>query len=302
MPAAQAPLAVDALVFDAYGTLFDVHSITVGGRAPAAGERDGALAAVAHEAARVHVAAEPDGRAGVSARGLRRGDGQGARLRRGGVAPCAARGRTRRAPRGVPDAVAVRRRCARRWRRWRRGPAGFSPTARSPCWTRWCATPGSPPTSTACSRSTPPASTSPARASTSSPSTACGLPPAAHRLRVVERLGRDRRQGVRLHGVLDQSHRRAGRPARPGARPRHREPRRPAGAARVTGLHARSGHVLAAVDLDHLARDVAGQRVRREVEQRTRAFVGAAEAVHRDRRLHRLQLVGASSSGRGTAS
>jgi 2-haloacid dehalogenase len=28
MTAAQAPLAVDALVFDAYGTLFDVHSIT----------------------------------------------------------------------------------------------------------------------------------------------------------------------------------------------------------------------------------------------------------------------------------
>ena len=29
MPAADSPLAVDALVFDAYGTLFDVHSITV---------------------------------------------------------------------------------------------------------------------------------------------------------------------------------------------------------------------------------------------------------------------------------
>jgi 2-haloacid dehalogenase len=29
MPAAATPLAVDALVFDAYGTLFDVHSITL---------------------------------------------------------------------------------------------------------------------------------------------------------------------------------------------------------------------------------------------------------------------------------
>jgi 2-haloacid dehalogenase len=29
MPAAESPLRVDALVFDAYGTLFDVHSITV---------------------------------------------------------------------------------------------------------------------------------------------------------------------------------------------------------------------------------------------------------------------------------
>ena len=29
MPAVESPLAVDALVFDAYGTLFDVHSITV---------------------------------------------------------------------------------------------------------------------------------------------------------------------------------------------------------------------------------------------------------------------------------
>ena len=44
----------------------------------------------------------------------------------------------------------------------------------------------------------------------------------ANRIRVVEWLGRDRRQGLRLRLVLDQPHGCAGRSSRSGARPDHR--------------------------------------------------------------------------------
>src|SRR5450631_928291 len=50
-------------------------------------------------------------------------------------------------------------------------------------------------------------------------------------------------------------------------------------------------HVLAAVDLDDLAGDIPAHFVRSEVDERARAFVGAAEPVHRNGGLHRLELL-----------
>ena len=63
-----------------------------------------------------------------------------------------------------------------------------------------------------------------------------------------------------------------------------------------------SGHVLAAVDLDDLAGDVAAQLFGGEIEERADAFLGVSEAVHRDRRLHGGELLGGRDSARGTAS
>ena len=74
------------------------------------------------------------------------------------------------------------------------------------------------------------------------------LPASRIGVRVVERLGRDRREGVRLHDVLDQPRRRARRPARAaaGSDPCDRSPSCP------RWLAHDSRHVLPAVDLDHL--------------------------------------------------
>ncbi len=76
-----ASLDVDALVFDAYGTLFDVHSVDRARGGPCSRSRRRALAAVAYETARIHVADQFDGVPGRAARRFRRRNGAGARLR-----------------------------------------------------------------------------------------------------------------------------------------------------------------------------------------------------------------------------
>ena len=53
-------MQVQGLLFDAYGTLFDVHSVVEAGRAVTS-DPAGAVGALAPEAARVHVAPEPHG-------------------------------------------------------------------------------------------------------------------------------------------------------------------------------------------------------------------------------------------------
>ena len=109
---------VDALVFDAYGTLFDVHSVAALAEALAPGRGADAVAAVAREAARIHVAREPDGRARpcrarTSPRSPRRRSTTRWRRSRSTLDAAARKRRLRDAyltPRAVP------RRRARRWR------------------------------------------------------------------------------------------------------------------------------------------------------------------------------------------
>ena len=53
-------MSVDALVFDAYGTLFDVQSVGGDRRDACSRPRRSAVATLARQAARVHLAAKPD--------------------------------------------------------------------------------------------------------------------------------------------------------------------------------------------------------------------------------------------------
>ena len=52
---------IEAVVFDAYGTLFDVHSVIRRGEELFPGQRRRTQPSVAHQAARVHLVAQPDG-------------------------------------------------------------------------------------------------------------------------------------------------------------------------------------------------------------------------------------------------
>src|SRR5450759_1364428 len=76
---------IDALVFDAYGTLFDVHSVAATVERLFPGR--GAGGSLALEAARIHLVAESDAESDAAARGFRRRDGTRAGLRRGGLGP-----------------------------------------------------------------------------------------------------------------------------------------------------------------------------------------------------------------------
>ena len=196
------------LLFDAYGTLFDVHSVVAAGRAvterPAA-----AVGALAPEAARVHVAPEPHG----ALRGLLDRHRVGARVR----VP-AARSSARMPP---------------------RASASWTPTSRStrsprcrPC-SPGCGTCRAPSCRTArraCSRRSSAhnrlgdhlravISVDAVRTFKPHPAVyALGARPARarpghDRLRVLERLGRRRGQGVRVPGHLGEPPGRAPRGA-----------------------------------------------------------------------------------------
>ena len=64
---ANPTVSIDALVFDAYGTLFDVHSVAATRRALFPGRGAALVATLAQQATRVHVAAEPDAKRRASA-------------------------------------------------------------------------------------------------------------------------------------------------------------------------------------------------------------------------------------------
>ncbi len=173
-------------------------------RACAAAGR-GAVADLAHEAARIHVAAVADDLANATARRFRGADRPCARLRH-----CAADGPARR---GRSPAAA--RRLPARWRRSRmrsmhspnsrRVRAGSCRTARSRCSSRWFGRRCSRRTSTACCPSMLPASTSRRRSVYQLAVDRLQLAAGRHRVRVGERLGRRGCEGIRLHHVLDQS-------------------------------------------------------------------------------------------------
>ena len=84
MTRSEPSLDVDALVFDAYGTLFDVHSVDCAGRGAGARSRRRAVAVVAHQAARIHVAGSLMS-GPRAARGFRPRHRASARLRGGGA-------------------------------------------------------------------------------------------------------------------------------------------------------------------------------------------------------------------------
>jgi len=200
---------------------------------PAARQRTRVFATLAHEAARVHLVAEPHGDTGVSTRRFCRRYGQRARLCDRRVGPHA---RCRGSPppvRCIPHPRTLPG-CARRARRHRAAPRWILSNGTLAMLNPSCNMRDSPRSSTVCSRWTPPASTSPPRASINSPSTGCGSRRrgSASCRRMV---GCDRRQGVRLHRFLDQSDGRAGGPPRSGARPNHFHARRSAAAAGVSG-------------------------------------------------------------------
>ena len=153
---------VDALVFDAYGTLFDVHSVAALAEALAPGRGAALSQLVAHEAARIHVArkslmATP----GAPRERLRRRHRARARLRAGGARPSARRDAERAAAaRCLSDARAVSGRARRA--RSAGAAAALDPVQRHArdARRRWCAAAGSTTLSTACCPSTRPASTS----------------------------------------------------------------------------------------------------------------------------------------------
>ena len=179
----RTPIA--AFVFDAYGTLFDVHS--VGALAERSGTRTWRrpVAPLAHQAARIHVAAIADGRRGRrSPRGLRPHHRARARLRRGRARPSVQFRAEAGAARRVRHAHRVPGR-ARRTRRAGAAPA-LDPVQRhagrasirscaTTAWRRW---------STVCCRSISSTSTSRRRRCTRSPPDSSRLPPRPHRLRL----------------------------------------------------------------------------------------------------------------------
>ena len=146
-PARGSDGGLRACVFDAYGTLFDVHSAVAWLRPRLGARADPALPAVARQAARVHLAPFADGPPCRLLAGHRGPPGLAlARRRRPGAARAADAGlpRARRLPRGARGPAPAARGGS--------GPRS-SPTARPRCCGAAPRAPGSPACSTRCSRS-----------------------------------------------------------------------------------------------------------------------------------------------------
>ena len=120
-------------------------------------------------------------------------------------------------------------------------PRRFSRTARRRCWRRSSTMPGSAACSTPCSRSRRSASIKPHPSVYRLAIERCGVDGRAHRVPILQRLGRVRRLGLRHARRLVQPLRPAPRAAARQSRLRDPQPRRIAGAARhrLRRVHAR---------------------------------------------------------------
>ena len=199
------PHAVDALVFDAYGTLFDVHSVAATRRSAFPRPRRGACRNFGARKQLEYTWLQSLMQSPTQpARGLRRGHRACARLRAAALALAAAtRMRRHRLLDAYLDAVAVPRRGADA------GGTGAAPALILSNGTRAMLEPLAAATGLA-RHLDGVLSVDDAGVYKPSPRVyqlavdALRVSAGPHRLCVVELLGRDRRQGIRIHGVLDQ--------------------------------------------------------------------------------------------------